>query len=64
MRLRREQAILLAAELNQSVLRSVHLRADARDRGDLVGVAAYNQRLSDLRAMAVELARLIEEMRW
>jgi hypothetical protein len=64
MRLRREQALVLSETLQNDVVRVVHYRADARDRGDLVAVAAYNQRLSDLRAMAVELARLIEEMRW
>lgn len=64
MRLRREQAVLLDDVLQSDIARHVYLRADALEREDAEATETYNQRLSTLRAMAEELARLMREMRW
>jgi hypothetical protein len=64
MRLRGEQARILYEILDADIGRSVHLRADAKERDETEVVTAYNQRLAALRAMTEELGRLADEMGW
>lgn len=64
MRLRREGAGLLFELLDAEIGRSIHKRADAKERENAAAVTGYNRRLATLRAMSEELVRLMEEMRW
>lgn len=63
MRLRREQADILAEALSLEIATTIAARSVARETGN-GPLTAYNQRLAGLRAMTEELARLSAEMGW